>query len=142
MLRKSTKIILAMAILLVLGGLSFSEFNLDRTAWSETDNTSEEKGIPKIPVKGMVTMVDLGAKKCIPCKMMAPILEELEKEYKDRAAIIFIDVWQHKDQAEKFKIKAIPTQIFFDKNGKEVERHTGFIDKKSIIAKLEKLGVK
>jgi len=103
--------------------------------------TEAVDAIPDVPVKNMVTMVDLGAKKCIPCKMMAPILEELEKEYEGRAAIIFIDVWQNKGPAERFKIQAIPTQIFFDKDGKEVERHTGFLDKKSIIEKLTKLGV-
>ena len=44
---------------------------------------------PEVPVKGMVTMVDLGAKKCIPCKMMAPTLGKLEKVYAGRAAIVF-----------------------------------------------------
>ncbi len=93
----------------------------------------------QVPVPGMVTMVDLGAKSCIPCKMMTPILEELEKEYKDRAAIVFIDVWKRPDQTPLFGIKAIPTQIFYDKNGKEVRRHEGFMDKQSISAILEKL---
>ncbi len=97
---------------------------------------------PKLPVKGMVTMIDLGAKKCIPCKMMAPILKALEKEYKDRAAIVFIDVWQkeNKHYVEKYKHRAIPTQIFFDKTGKEVFRHVGFMNKKSIVEKLKELG--
>ena len=48
-----------------------------------------------VPVKGMVTMIDLGAKKCIPCKMMAPILAKLESAYEDLAVIVFIDVWKH-----------------------------------------------
>ena len=95
-----------------------------------------------IPVPGMVTMVDLGAKKCIPCKMMAPILEELEKEYKDRAAIIFIDVWENPGAGGKFAIQVIPTQIFYDANGKEVLRHQGFMAKDAIVAELTKLGVK
>ncbi len=88
-------------------------------------------------------MIDLGAKKCIPCKMMAPILADLEKEYKGKAAIIFIDVWQkeNKGQIKKFKIRSIPTQIFFDKDGKEVYRHIGFMDKKSIVDMLKKMGV-
>jgi len=96
----------------------------------------------KVPVKGMVTMLDLGAKKCIPCKLMAPIIEKLEKEYKDRAAIIFLDVWKDPAPAKKFGIRAIPTQIFFDKDGKEYFRHTGFMDEKSIVAMLKKMGVK
>ncbi|WP_371418670.1 thioredoxin family protein [Desulforhopalus sp. IMCC35007] len=95
----------------------------------------------QVPVPGVVTMVDLGAKKCIPCKMMAPILEELEKEYKDRAAIVFIDVWVNPDAGKKFGIRAIPTQIFYDAEGNEVLRHEGFFDKAGIVAELQKLGV-
>ncbi len=98
-----------------------------------------QKNDIQVPVPDMVTMVDLGAKSCIPCKMMTPILEELEKEYKDRAAIVFIDVWKRPDQTPLFGIKAIPTQIFYDKSGKEVMRHEGFMDKKSIVDMLEKL---
>jgi thioredoxin 1 len=95
-----------------------------------------------LPVKGMVTMIDLGAKKCIPCKMMAPILEKMEKVYKEKAAVVFIDVWEHREQAQRFGIRAIPTQIFFDKNGKEVYRHRGFMSEKAIVAQLETMGVK
>lgn len=96
----------------------------------------------QVPVSGKVTMVDIGAKKCIPCKMMAPIMEELEKEYKDRAAIIFIDVWENPQAGKKFGIKLIPTQIFYTAEGKEVSRHEGFMEKAAIVAELEKLGVK
>ena len=104
----------------------------------------ESSGVPEVPVKGKVTMVDIGAKECIPCKMMAPIMEELEKEYHEtgKAGIVFIDVWKHKDQGRKFGIRSIPTQIFYDKEGKEVYRHEGFLEKKEIVSRLEKLGVK
>lgn len=94
-----------------------------------------------IPVKGEVTMIDLGAKKCIPCKMMAPILVKLAKAYKGKANIVFIDVWENKQPAKKFKIRAIPTQIFFNANGKEVYRHVGFLDEKSIVEQITKMGV-
>jgi thioredoxin 1 len=72
---------------------------------------------------------------------MAPILEELKEEYKGRAEIIFIDVWDqaNKGKAKAFKIMAIPTQIFYDKQGKETFRHLGFFSKKAIINQLEKL---
>lgn len=98
--------------------------------------------IPDVPVKDMVTMVDIGAKKCIPCKMMAPILESLEKEYAGKAAIIFIDVWENQGQGQKFGVRTIPTQIFYDKSGKEVWRHEGFLSKDAIVAQLAELGVK
>ena len=97
---------------------------------------------PEVPVKEMVTMVDLGAKSCIPCKMMAPIMEKLEKDYKDKAAILFIDVWKEPDQAKRFGIRTIPTQIFYDKEGKEVYRHVGFMSEDAIVAQLTKMGVK
>jgi thioredoxin 1 len=99
-------------------------------------------GLPEVPTKGMVTMLDLGAKKCIPCKMMAPIIEELKREYTGRASILFIDVRVHREEARKYGIRAIPTQIFFDKNGKEVFRHEGFMDKKSIVGVLREFGAK
>ena len=94
-----------------------------------------------VPVKDMVTMVDLGATSCIPCKMMAPIIEELAAEYRGKAAIIFVDVWQNPDEAKKFKVSIIPTQIFFDRTGNEVYRHSGFLDKNTIMAQLAKMGV-
>ena len=95
----------------------------------------------KFPEKGIVTMIDLGAKKCIPCKMRAPILVKLKKAYVGKAAIVFIDVWENREQAKRFGIRAIPTQIFFNKNGKEIFRHAGFFDEKSIVSQLIKMGV-
>jgi thioredoxin 1 len=89
----------------------------------------------------MVTMIDLGAKKCIPCKMMAPIMEKLEKKYEGKAAIVFIDVREHHEQVDRFGIRAIPTQIFYDTNGKEVLRHVGFMSEDDIVKTLTRLGV-
>jgi thioredoxin 1 len=95
-----------------------------------------------LPVKGLVTLIDLGANQCVPCKMMAPILDKLQKDYKDKAAIVVIDVYKHNDQVQRFGIRAIPTQVFFDPNGKEVYRHVGFMSEKAIVDQLAKMGVK
>jgi len=95
----------------------------------------------KVPVKGMVTMIDLGAKKCIPCKMMAPIMEKIDTVYEGKAAIVFIDVWQHREQAKRFGIQTIPTQIFFNSDGKEIYRHVGFLGEEDIVEQLKKMGV-
>jgi thioredoxin 1 len=94
-----------------------------------------------MPVKGMVTMIDLGADKCVPCKMMAPIMAKIEKVFEGKAAIIFIDVWKHREQAGRFGIRAIPTQIFYDEAGREVYRHVGFMGEKEIVKQLGKMGV-
>ncbi len=103
---------------------------------------SAEEMPQSIPVPGMVTMVDIGAQACIPCKMMAPIMEELEKEFNGKAAIVFIDVWENPGAGDPFGIKLIPTQIFYDTKGNETFRHEGFMEKAAIISELSKLGVK
>jgi len=86
-------------------------------------------------------LVDLGAGLCIPCKLMAPILEDLKKEFEGRMEIEFIDVWKNPDAGKKFAIQMIPTQIFFDPTGKELFRHEGFYAKKDILAKWKELGI-
>jgi thioredoxin 1 len=101
----------------------------------------EPSPLPEVPVKGMVTMVDVGADKCIPCRMMAPILREVDEAYKGRVAIVFIDVWKNKGQEKRFGIRTIPTQIFYDKEGNEVKRHEGFLDKIKMIEIFRELGV-
>ena len=103
----------------------------------------QESGKPsgQYTFSGRVTMIDLGATECIPCKMMAPILKELKKEYAGRADIIFIDVWKNPYQAEKYGIRTIPTQIFYDQDGKEFYRHVGFLGKEGIVDVLSRLGV-
>lgn len=94
-----------------------------------------------LPAKGMVTMIDLGATECVPCKLMAPIMEKMEKQYDGKAVIVFIDVWKHREPARRFGIRAIPTQIFFNENGKEVYRHVGFMSETAIVNQLKKMGV-
>jgi thioredoxin 1 len=105
-------------------------------------DTADLYKFSELPVKGVVTMIDLGAEKCIPCKMMAPIMAKLEKAYAGRAAIVFIDVWKNEEQVGRFGIRAIPTQVFFNEKGKEVYRHVGFMSEEDIAAQLEKMGVR
>ena len=121
-------------IAVILYGLSLlSLFTLPPALFAEAAD---------VPVKGMVTMIDLGAKKCIPCKMMAPILEKLKKQYVGKAAVVFLDVWEDPKPAHRFGIRGIPTQIFFDKDGREVFRHLGFLGEEEIVRRLKDMGVK
>ena len=75
--------------------------------------------------------MDLGAGKCIPCKKMAPILEELKKEYAGRMEVEFIDVWKNPDAGKAYGVEMIPTQIFYDASGTELFRHTGSTPRKT-----------
>jgi len=91
---------------------------------------------------GKPTVIDLGARTCIPCKKMAPILETLSAEYRGKANVLFIDVREDQAAARKFGVQMIPTQIFFDAKGKEVKRHMGFMDKSGIMKELKAAGLK
>ncbi len=111
---------------------------------SELDQKQEiKKSLPKekMEVK-LPKLLDLGAHKCIPCKKMEPILAELKKEYKGVFNVEFIDVWQPENKviAQKHQIQSIPTQIYFNENGKEIWRHVGYISKEDILAKWAELG--
>ena len=90
---------------------------------------------------GRPRLVDLGAGKCIPCKRMAPILDELKEEYAGRMDVEFIDVWKDRKAADQYGIESIPTQIFFDATGKELFRHEGFFAKEDILKKWRELGI-
>ncbi|MBN2407653.1 MAG: thioredoxin family protein [Elusimicrobia bacterium] len=91
----------------------------------------------------IVTFVELGSVRCIPCKMMQPVMDEIEKEYAEQVKVVFHDVWTPEGQpyAENFGIQGIPTQIFLDKEGKEFHRHTGYYPKEEIIKVLKNQGV-
>ncbi len=112
------------------------------TACAKEDGAAEPEAKAKVE-QALPKLVDLGAKACIPCKQMAPILAELTEEYKGVFDVVFIDVWKPENQAEakQYGIKMIPTQIFFDAKGKELGRHEGFISKEDILKKWQAFGV-
>ncbi len=106
-------------------------------------NESKDGATGAVPSTGpLPRLVDLGAGKCIPCRKMAPILEELKKEYAGRMDVEFIDVWKNPDAGKAYGVEMIPTQIFYDASGAELFRHTGFLGKEDILGKWEELGVK
>ena len=91
--------------------------------------------------KALPRLVDLGAGKCIPCKMMKPILEDLKTNYAGTFKTEFIDVWENADAAKPYNINLIPTQIFYGVDGKELFRHEGFFSKEDILNKWKEFGV-
>ena len=86
-------------------------------------------------------IVDVGADKCVPCIMMAPILEELKKEYAGVLVVEFVDVWKNPQAGQQYGVRGIPTQIFYDAGGKELKRHLGFISKQGILDQFQQLGI-
>jgi len=130
--------ILIILIVVVLGSKAIfnnTSSNLNETVQTEQDSQSEE-------IK--VTFVELGSVGCIPCDKMQPIMKEIEKEYKGQVKVVFHDVKTAEGEPYKkiFNIRAIPTQVFLDKDGNEYYRHLGFFAKDELIKVLEEQGVK
>jgi thioredoxin 1 len=94
-----------------------------------------------VHTKAMPRLVDVGAKTCIPCKLMAPILEGLKKEYAGKLQVDFLDVSINPDYAGQYEVQIIPTQIFYDATGKELFRHEGFFSREDILTKFKQLGI-
>lgn len=94
--------------------------------------------------KPLVTFVELGSVKCIPCRQMQPVMKAIEEKYGDQVSVVFHDVWTDtgREYAEIYKIRLIPTQVFLDGKGKEFFRHEGFFPEEEIHKLLQKRGLK
>ena len=80
-------------------------------------NATEEIDFASLFKYDLPIIVDYGATSCIPCKQMAPVLEKLNAEMKDKAFIKFVDVWEYGSAANNVPIQLIPTQVFFNADG-------------------------
>ena len=93
-----------------------------------------------VSADGLPKLVDVGADKCIPCIKMAPILDALREDYAGELEVIFIDAWKNNEKAAEYRVRMIPTQIFYSADGSELYRHTGFYGREDILKKWLKLG--
>lgn len=87
---------------------------------------------------GKPAMVDFWAEWCGPCRMIAPYVEQMAEEYKDKAVVAKVDVDSNPGIAARYGIRNIPTVLFF-KNGQMVDKQVGAVPKSALVAKLEAL---
>jgi len=111
-------------------------------AQSDVNQTAAMAQADTTSSNALVTFIELGSTKCIPCQKMEPILKAIEQEYSDQIRVVFYDVWQDKTPGKKYGIRLIPTQVFLDKNGNEFFRHEGFFPKEEIDNLLSSKGLK
>lgn len=112
-------------------------------AWTDAQaRLARENPVDRARFSGRPSMVDFGASGCRPCDMMTPILKTLEKKYEGKANILFVHVREQQVLAGRYRVQGIPTQVFFDKDGREVYRHTGFYPQAEIEKQLAKMGVR
>ncbi len=85
---------------------------LPEFALNETSIDLEQLKEYELPI-----IIDFGADSCIPCKEMAPVLEELNAEMQEKAIIKFVDVWKNPEGATDFPVQVIPTQVLYNADG-------------------------
>lgn len=90
------------------GEYAAAEFDLDATI---------DFDLEKILSYGLPVMIDFGADTCIPCKEMAPVLVELNKDLRGQAIVKFVDVWKNNKASGNLPLEVIPTQFFFNADG-------------------------
>lgn len=129
---KPARIAVLLVVVLAIAGIVVLKGGFRVGAGSVAEKTSAR--LPEL--------VDLGSKYCIPCKKMAPILAELSTEYAGRVKVTVIDVKEDREAGRRYGIRVIPTQIFFDAQGREISRHEGFLAKRDIVAQFEAMGVR
>ena len=128
---------------LTIGFHSFTVAQTKKTA-KATRATVAKNDTVAVAAKHHITFVELGSVNCIPCRAMQPIMKSVEAKYGGRVKVVFYDVWKQEQAhyAQQYGIRVIPTQVFLDKEGKEVFRHEGFFPEVEIDALLAKHGLK
>ena len=113
------------------------EFEQSGKRWSQSLCPAEEGVRSGVPV-----LLELGSEGCPPCRQMMPILNKLKAKYAGKFQVRYIDVWKNRAAGNKYGVTMIPTQIFYDSEGREVFRHVGFYSEQEILATWKSLGVK
>ena len=92
-----------------------------------------------VPAKGKPALYEFGAGYCVSCKDMEKVMAELKTTHSDQVEFRMVYVDKEKPLFEQYKIMLIPTQVFLDASGKEVDRHIGPLSKEEVLQKLREL---
>ena len=98
----------------------------------------DEKAFEQAIAGDKPVLVDFWATWCGPCRMIAPVIEEIAQDYEGRALVGKVDVDQEGDLAAKYGVMSIPTLVFF-KDGQEVKRLVGAVPKGTLESALEEV---
>jgi thioredoxin 1 len=99
-------------------------------------STGEADAVQAALRLGKPTIVEFGANACASCREMKPILEALQREHGERISVLAIDILKTREYVARYRIQLMPTQVFFDAQGREIGRNMGKITGPKILAQL------
>jgi len=127
---KKKKLIIRILVVFLITIIIFGIFIYKKASSNETESISTtDSTIVNFPLKvssvnieelktnNLPIIIDFGSDSCSPCKVMAPVLEKLNKEWQDKVIVQFVDVWKYTTAANNFPVSVIPTQIFYNADG-------------------------
>ncbi|MFO7660603.1 MAG: thioredoxin family protein [Candidatus Cloacimonadaceae bacterium] len=124
------------------------EDKVEASAKQETQTSEPEQVVKKEPVKQpepapekkssyQVYFLEIGSVNCIPCRMMQPIMKEIERDYAGIVKVEFYDLMDDREIGPRYNIRVMPTQVFLDADGREFFRHEGFYPKEELSKMLD-----
>jgi thioredoxin 1 len=134
--------IISMLVLsIILGSFTIAQ---SKKLQKRSTSTVVAKDTSVVVPQPIITFIELGSVNCIPCKAMQKVMKAVEDKYGRQLKVVFYDVWKQEQAhcAEEYKVRLIPTQVFLDKDGKELWRHEGFYPEKEIDIFLQSKGLK
>jgi len=136
-----SKHIRAWAIWLTVGALGVGAFALrSRGTENGPQARADAPHAAQAATQSLPKFIDLGSDRCRSCQAMIPVIAELRRDYGEHLDVSFIDVWDEPSEGQRYGVRTIPTQILFDPEGHELERHVGFWPVAEVIARLEAYG--
>jgi len=102
---------------------------------------ARDNPLDRARMSGKPTLAQFSSAGCPPCQMMKPILAKIKQAYGSAVNVVVIPAGENPMLARRFGVQAVPVQVFFDKAGKTVYQHTGFLSEPDIIKQLKKMGV-
>jgi len=147
---ENRRLISLIVVLLIIMGMISIIIVKNSQKEKEANSDTYEKGFELLATedfdkeevlsRGYPVLLDIGGGECIPCKAMKPVLEELNEQWQKKVIVKFVDYWQYPDLANQFDFSVIPTQFFYDEDGKLYTTHQGQITKDEVIEIFKEMG--
>jgi len=115
---------------------------LPTRCWPASANLNTATGVRTALASGQPALIEFGAETCSQCKRMKIVLDGIARRYQGRAQVVQVNVNRDRDVTRQFKVMVIPTLVFFDAKGHEVERRYGYQDEVKVAQKLHELGAR